>query len=525
MRPDRRPRLSAGSSPGRSQEVTPGISLGILVAALAIALSTVLSLGVVPASADPDVDSIPEARARLAALPDTPLVSSGNVKHLSANPSQTGISGCFLRSAPVFVTSGLDSLRVYDVRDGAHPKLTGVLPSAQFENEAMNCGERTTSQGKRRFALIGVDLVQASPGDIDHLNVGGGELVVVEVTDPAAPRILARTPGSTSTHTVACVKMSDCRFAYSAGDSNGKFSIFDLRKLSKPRELDANPRKAGLQAFSSPTAGHKWNFGGGFGNHTGWNGTSIWDVSRPAHPKVITTTGAAGRGEDPKYAGYNDFIHHNSYRPNPGRFRAGAKPAYRNGNVLLVTEEDYEQTDCTRAGSFQTWWVKRLDGRRNAIVPLDKVELSDLGNFPLPQGAFCSAHWFDWNSSGIVAAGFYGGGTQFLDVRNPRDIKSWGHATWGASEVWDAMWLPVYDRSGHLSGRTSNVVYSIDLVRGLDVYVVDVPGDGIGATPTPGVVRGSDSPLSLSSMLPAGVIGAAVALALGVRRRTRPRRT
>ena len=33
------------------------------------------------------------------------------------------------------------------------------------------------------------------------------------------------------------------------------------------------------------------------------------------------------------------------------------------------------------------------------------------------------------------------------------------------------MWLPVYDRRGHLSGRTSNVVYSIDLVRGLDVYV------------------------------------------------------
>ena len=501
-----------------------GTPAATLAAALLVALTTGLSVGAAPASADPDVTSIPEARARLAALPDTPLVSSSNVKHLSASPSQTGISGCFLRSAPVFVTSGLDSLRVYDVRDGAHPKLTGVLPSAQFENEAMNCGERTTSQGKRRFALIGVDLVQASPGDIDHLNVGGGELVVVEVTDPAAPRILSRTPGLTSTHTVACVKPSNCEFAYSAGDSDGKFSIFDLRNLARPREVDANPRKAGTQAFSSPTAGHKWNFGGGYGNHTGWNGTSIWDVSRPTRPKVITTTGAAGRGEDPRYAGYNDFIHHNSFRPNPGKFRDGARPSYANGNVLLVTEEDYEQTDCTRAGSFQTWWVKRLDGTRNAIVPLDKVELSDLGTFPLPQGAFCSAHWFDWTSSGIVAAGFYGGGTQFLDVRNPRDIKSWGHATWGASEVWDAMWLPVYDRSGHLSGRTSNVVYSIDLVRGLDVYVVDVPGDGIGATPTPGVTRGSDSPLSLSSVLPAGLLGGAVALALGVRRRSRPRR-
>jgi hypothetical protein len=499
----------------------PVALLGTCVAALAVALTGGLSLVAAPASADPEVDTIPEARARLAALPDTPLVSSGNVKHLSANPSQTGISGCFLRSAPVLVTSGLDSVRVYDVRDGAHPKLTGVLPSAQFENEAMNCGERTTSQGKRRFALIGVDLVQASPDDIDHLNIGGGELVVVEVTDPAAPRILSRVPGSTSTHTVACVRMSNCEFAYSAGDSDGKFSIFDLRNLARPREVDANPRKTGLQAFTSPTAGHKWNFGGGYGNHTGWNGTSIWDVRRPTRPKLVTTTGAAGRGEDPRYAGYNDFIHHNSFRPNPGRFRPGTRPSYANGNVLLVTEEDYEQTDCTQAGSFQTWWVKRLDGTRNAIVPLDKVELSDLGTFPLPHGAFCSAHWFDYQDSGIVAAGFYGGGTQFLDVRNPRDIKSWGHATWGASEVWDAMWLPVYDRRGRLAGRSSNVVYSIDLVRGLDVYVVDVPGDGIGATPTPGVAPDSDSPLSLASVLPAGVVGGAIVLAVGVRRRGR----
>jgi hypothetical protein len=505
--------------------------LGTTLLTLAAGLAVGLSLGVPAASADPGAgpgadpgaDNVTEARARLAALPETPLVTSSKVKHLSANPSQTGISGCFLRTKPLFVTSGLDSVRVYDVRDGAHPKLTGVLPSLQFENEAMNCGERVTKDGTRRFALIGVDLVQASPDDPQHVNAGGNELIVVEVTNPAAPKILSRTPGSTSTHTVACVQQTDCKFAYSAGDKAGTFSIFDLRRLSKPRELDANPRKAGLQPFRSPTAGHKWNFGGGYANHTGWNGTSIWDVSRPAKPKLVTTTGAAGRGDDPRYPGYNDFIHHNSFRPNARHFKPNAKPAYRNGNVLLVTEEDYEQTDCSKAGSFQTWWVKRLDGTRNAIVPLDKVELSDLGSYPVPQGAFCSAHWFDWSSSKIVAAGFYGGGTQLLDLRNPRDIKAYGHAIWGASEVWDALWLPVY-RKGRMTSRQSNVVYSIDLVRGLDVYVVDVPGDGIGATPTPGVTRESEDPLSLSSVLPAGLVGAALALAIGVRRRMRTHR-
>ena len=130
-----------------------------------------------------------------------------------------------------------------------------------------------------------------------------------------------------------------------------------------------------------------------------------------------------------------------------------SSPSFAHGNVLLVTEEDYEQTDCSKAGSFQTWWVKKLDGTKNAIVPLDKVELADLGTFPLPVGAFCSSHWFDYRPGGLVAAGFYGGGTQVLDVRDPRHIKPYGHSVWGASEVWDAMWVPVY-RDGKMTRGT-----------------------------------------------------------------------
>ena len=46
------------------------------------------------------------------------------------------------------------------------------------------------------------------------------------------------------THTVACVDDRDCTTAYSAGDSgaDGGFSIFDLRRLAKPREVDSNTR-------------------------------------------------------------------------------------------------------------------------------------------------------------------------------------------------------------------------------------------------------------------------------------------
>ncbi len=270
---------------------------------------------------------------------------------------------------------------------------------------------------------------------------------------------------------------TDCRYAYSAGsDRDDTFSIFDLRNLDRPREVDSNPDNRGIQPFRSPTAGHKWNFdSAGYGTHTGFGGSAIFDVSHPRRPRLVTTTGRAGRGSDPRYPGWNDFIHHNSFRPNAKAFRPNTRPSFANGNILLVTEEDYMQTDCSQAGSFQTWWVKRLNGRPGQIVPLDKVELADLGTFPVPQDAFCSAHWFDYHPSGIVSVGFYGGGTQFVDVRHPRDIKPYGHATWGVSEVWDSYWVPRYDKAGVARGKT-NLAYSVDAVRGLDVYRVRLPG-------------------------------------------------
>ena len=492
--------------------------------AAAVALTAAVGLATTaPASAHGDRERAERMRPEYSAGMNVPLVASSNVNLVSSNPGSAGISGCFMKSAPVFVMSNLESVKVYDVGNPLKPTLSGTLPSLQFENEAMNCGERRTPSGTERFALIGVDTHQASPDDITHVNTpvtGGYELIVVDVTDPANPHIRSRVPGSTSTHTVTCVTDTACRYVYSAGTDDA-FSVFDLTDLDHPVEVDSSPGKAGLQPFSSPTAGHKWNFdSAGYGTHTVWGGSGMFDVSNPRRPTLVTTTGAAGRGEDPEYAGYNDFIHHNSFRPNAKAFKPGAPPRFANGNVLLVTEEDYEQTDCARAGSFQTWWVKRLDGRPGAIVPLDKVELSDLGSFPVPQYAFCSAHWFDYHPSGVVAAGFYGGGTQLVDVRDPRNLKSYGHATWGASEVWDSYWVPVYGKSGNATGKKTNLVYSVDLVRGLDVYAVDLPG---GPSLTNTVSLSSANPFRFSwpeDALPLGLVTAAFAGFVVLRRRT-----
>ncbi|MCW2833460.1 MAG: hypothetical protein JWN68_1413 [Nocardioides sp.] len=505
-------------------------TLPAATAALILGASVALTS---PALAHGDRDRMDQKRSEYDAGLNAPVVMSPSVSLVDSNPGSAGISGCFMKTAPLFVMSGLDSVIVHDVSNPLDPKRVGTLPSLQFENEAMNCGERKVGRTTQRFALIGVDLYQASPGDITHVNDparGDYELIIVDVTDPTTPRIRSRVPSTTSTHTVSCVVDTACRYVYSAGDDSqvpgqGSFSIFDLSNLDRPVEVDSDPATAGLQPFRSDAVGwggHKWNFdGAGRGVHTGAGGTYVYDVSNPIKPVEIANTGAAGdSSREGMSNGFNNFIHHNSFHPNAAAFRPDAAPSLKNGNILLVTEEDYENPDCSTAGSFQTWHIKRLDGSDGSIVPLAKVELADLATYPLPVGAFCSAHWFDYHQSGIVSVGYYGGGTQFIDVNNPLAPKSHGFAWFGASEVWDSYWVPVYSSRGVATGKKTNVAYSVDLVRGLDVLAVDVEGDSVGAVPDPTLLPGgSGTDLGLTGAAPIGALGALGAFLVVMRRR------
>jgi hypothetical protein len=471
-------------------------------------------------------DAAHEAReAFLASGAAAEAVTSDNVQFLANFPETQGISGDFSLSTEHFYVSSLDSITVFDISDPEAPAVTGVLDNLTFENEAMNYGEVTLKGGKlRQFVLVGVDLHQASSSDPQHVNPGDGlELVIVDVTDPANPHIRSRVAASSSTHTVTCVLRTNCKWAYSAG-SRGTFSIFDLRDWNNPKEIDSDPNTEGTQGFGSPGldpnevfsrgAGHKWNFvGDHIGIHTGSGGSAAFDVSNPRKPVLLTTT-----TKKALTGPWNNFIHHNSWQPHIFRFEPNREPSLKRGNVLLVTEEDYEQTDCSLAGSFQTWKVDSFK-RDNAITALDKVELADLGGLAegiTPQLAFCSAHWFDYHHNGIVAIGYYGGGMRLLDVRDPRDIKAYGFAQ-GGGQVWDAYWVPQRDEDLNALRKKTNIVYSIDLVRGLDVYKVDMPSKR--ATDPDAETATSDA----SQQMAAGVLALGLAgyLAIGAVRRRR----
>jgi len=495
-------------------------------AALGLVTATALTLlPALSASAhDGDRDRMREVAEQSAAGTSVPFATSPNVELVKTVPKPGAISGVFSPSAPYFYVSSLESIDVYDVSDPLSPTLTGTLPQAIFENEAMNYGERRNANGKvvARFVLVGVDLTQASSDDISHSNpTGASEVIVVDVTDPTNPYIRGRAPALTSTHTVACVNVRNCSTAYSAGSRPGFYSIFDLDSLSKPREVDARPGVDGKQAFPSPAsgpggplvAGHKWNFdNAGYGFHTGGAGTAVFDVSRPRHPELVTTTGEAGVAP-----GWNDFIHHNSARPNARAFEPYSPPSVRNGNVALITEEDYENTDCATAGSFQTWKVTTLSGRPSAVRPLDRINpvTEGGGGISPPRNAFCSAHWFDYHPSGIVALATYAGGLRLIDVRDPKNLEQYGFATFGASEVWDAYWAPKRNSRGEAIGK-SNIVYTVDLVRGLDVYSVRLPGQKGAASTTPLSGPSYDAGIDGTAAL---VIGAGIAAVVLLRRR------
>jgi hypothetical protein len=427
-----------------------------------------------------------------------PLVTSPGVRLVDNFPETQAISGEFAKTGNFFYVSSLDSISVFDTTDPLHPRLKGTLANLVFENEAMSYGERNVGGQLKRFVLVGNDLynVTADPSTGPKRGrIGGGEVIVVDVTDPARPHVRSRTPGSsttpgavtTSTHTVQCLTTS-CSFAYTAGDG-GEFSIIDLRDLDKPVQIaTAKSPAAAPNSIFTTGSGHYWDFdSAGIGWHTGSGGAAAFDVSDPLAPKALNATNEQGT-QTP----WNDFIHHNSMRPNAGKFRGGRSASVANGNVLLVTEEDYfndgDELACERAGTFQTWRIPDLDGEayragnpdlapnQGTLEPLDLINPVALGDgLSTPVGGFCSAHWFDYHQSGIIAQGYYQQGLRFIDVRDARDLRQYGYVTGGATEVWDAYWVPQRDRRGVASTKKTNVVYTADLVRGLDVYEVDVP--------------------------------------------------
>jgi hypothetical protein len=111
------------------------------------------------------------------------------------------------------------------------------------------------------------------------------------------------------------------------------------------------------------------------------------------------------------------------------------------------------------------------------MTPLDNwnTEILNTGQ-PTVAGAFCSAHYFTFHDSGFIAQGWYQQGTRILDVRNPKNIKQVGYYFTGDTETWHAYWVPARDSKGRATGKDTNIIYTNDVSRGIDILKVTLPG-------------------------------------------------
>ncbi len=475
-------------------------------AALAAAVATLAAAAAIPAGAQ----TIPFAY---------PGLTSSNVHFIGNFPDTTMISAEFALTGNYFYTSSLDSVATFSYEiDGDDITVTheATIPNLQFENESMTYGERHDEAGNitDRFVILAIDLYHIDPAAAFDTHVGGENVVIVDVTDAANPFVRSRGDVSTSTHTVQCLDRYNCEYAYSVGGS-GIYSIIDMRDLDAPTEIPPtgpsvdeaglNPRSpaASPNAIFTRGSGHYWDVDeAGIAWQTGSGGAAAFDVSDPTAPFVVNATDETGT-QSP----HNDFILHNSMRPNALAFsndRADQSPSLAKGNVLLVTEEDYandgDEVACDLAGEFSSWHIPEMDAEGYAaragsaayganmgtITFLDSIHpIRDGFGSPLalPVDTFCSAHWFDYHETGIVAEGYYAAGLYFIDVRDPANLGVYGYATARPSEVWDAYWFPIRDADGIDTGTNTKFVMTADAVRGVDVFRVDLPDEAITAEP------------------------------------------
>ncbi len=341
--------------------------------------------------------------------------------------------------------SGWGGITVLDIADADSPQMVGALPLPHFENEDVD--------------LCGNTLIVVNDREAQDF---GAVMYVVSIANRTSPTVSAILPlgltgsGRGSGHIANFVK-ADCSQAWV--DGGNLVEVVDLTVPSAPRSLGKFESAASQSDAFNVThdteldsTGTAWSVGGG--GAAGYRPTAD-----PLAPELLATTGTAGRNPSP----YNDFILHNSQR---------------RGKTLLVTEEDYIDTDevppggCRGQGKFETWDLSRM--KNGTITPLGTWETELNGMFTggavdskAPVTVNCSSHWFD-AKDGVAAVGWYEQGVRFLDYRRPTEITQVGYYIPANGSTWAAYWSPT-DPGGE-------IVYTADAYRGVDVLRIDDGG-------------------------------------------------
>ena len=336
-------------------------------------------------------------------------VTSDNVTFVKTVPFDAGgATGARLVGKHLYV-AGARSFSIYDVSDAENPALLSHTPTGfQFANEDVDTNGR--------ILLLSDDNAFKT-------------LYVYDVEDKSSPAKLAELSGLND-HNFACVM--DCSYAYGS-----RGHIVDLRDPAQPKLVG--------------------NWGGGA---TPGDGFDTTEVSRG---RVLTATRQIffldGR-RDPTQPTFlarggtpdNRLIHSTRW-PNGGRDRF----------ILVQGETPFSGVCDDQSGAFMTWDASKWR-RTGAFRMVDEFRVEN-GTYtdgnPAAGPAGCTAMWFqehpDFADGGLVASAFFEHGVRFLQVDRKGDITERGYYMPAVGSTIASYWI------------TDEVVYAIDLVKGIDI--------------------------------------------------------
>lgn len=339
-------------------------------------------------------------------------VASSNVEYVTTLPYETGAPSSARLLGKRLYVAGAKSLSIYDVSDPIAPELLSITPTGfAFPSEDID------TNGK---VLLMMD------------ETGRQGLQVWDVEDPSAPTKLATVSGLRD-HTFSCVL--GCRWGYGS-----RGTIVDLRK-------PAAPRVAGNWGVPIRGDGYDVTEVAPGIVLTATRTMLLLDARKnPVSPKVIASGSTA-----------DDRLLHSNKWPSGGR-----------DDFILVQGETPFTGVCTEdSGAFMTWDATRYRKTRTFEM-IDEFRVQN-GTFvdgnPPAGGAGCTNMWFeahpDFKDGGLVASAFFEHGTRFLEVDSAGQIEEVGYFTPIGGETISTVWI------------TDEIVYAIDLTRGIDILRFD----------------------------------------------------
>jgi hypothetical protein len=442
--------------------------------------------------------------------------ASKNVKQLDQLPEAkyaTAINFLqYKQGSDVMLVTGRFGLKSYSLRDPRHPRLLDSItseelrlpgdPPVSFDEDNLSTfwqnEDMDVDQG-RKLALISRDprsykgSTSREPGEADPngaTNIAG--VYVVDAKDPKHLRLLSFEQLPTG-HTTTCI--NDCKWLWSGGPAStvkqkapplnwtgGRpIIVTDLRDPRNPRGHTMDPvdlfRRDGVTAYSHDvqvdSMGIAWVSGDG-GTRGYWTegrhrdpltGKKSW--ATPLDPVPYAGGGLPASVTADEDGGFE----HNAWRP-VGKDAPRGDRRYRNGELLLATEEDFWDAElaCSDRGMFsiaslkgsyggEAWKSTATDKFRLNVVgtwnPYKKEGSRPIGGPYDPDADFCSAHYFDVDGP-VVSYAWYGEGTRFLDISDPENPRQFAYWRPDDTLVWASYLYKGY-------------VYTADHVRGVDV--------------------------------------------------------